>query len=313
MAFFSVVIPLYNKQKYIAAAVESILAQTFSDFEIIVVDDCSTDTSVTVVSRFSDPRIKIISRPENGGLSATRNTGINAATSEFIAFLDADDTWKPEFLRRIRDLIELFPRAGLFATAYEELYPNGKALLVKNGLNIKPGEMDLVDDFFLAAAKQPIISYASTVIKKEVFENAGYFDEQITLGEDVDFNIRANVLYDLAYYNASCARYTMHSENQITKGDINSKTITDFNRYERYVEKFPSLKRYLDTNRYVLAMDYKLARNESASNALISQIDPKSLSVQQRLLLKMPAGIAKRIRNFKLLLLKVGIRVTSFD
>ena len=95
----SVVIPLYNKQQYIKRAIDSVLAQTYSDFELLIVDDGSTDDSISVVKSFADSRIRLI-RQENKGVSAARNRGIAESDTEWIAFLDADDRWMPAKLER---------------------------------------------------------------------------------------------------------------------------------------------------------------------------------------------------------------------
>ena len=92
----SVVIPLYNKEEQIADTLQSIFAQTFQDFEIVIVDDGSTDNSVEEVEKFDDSRIRLIHQT-NAGVSAARNRGIEEARGELIAFLDADDEWKPEY------------------------------------------------------------------------------------------------------------------------------------------------------------------------------------------------------------------------
>ena len=91
---FSVVIPLYNKEEYVAQTLKSVVGQTYQNFEVVIVNDCSSDNSVDVVKAIDDRRIKIIEQSENKGLSASRNTGINAATHPHIAFLDADDYWE---------------------------------------------------------------------------------------------------------------------------------------------------------------------------------------------------------------------------
>ena len=115
---FSVVIPLYNKEKYVAQTLKSVVGQTYQNFEIIVVNDCSTDNSLGVVQTIDDSRIKTIEHSKNKGLSASRNTGIKAAAHSFIAFLDADDHWDSSFLETISNLIKKYPKESVFATHY---------------------------------------------------------------------------------------------------------------------------------------------------------------------------------------------------
>ena len=114
---FSVVIPLYNKAKTIERTLKTVLEQTFKDFEVVIVDDGSTDGGATVVERFTnDSRVRLI-RQENQGVSIARNQGVSSARYDFIAFLDGDDLWLPEYLARVKEMIDLYPDAGMYCTA----------------------------------------------------------------------------------------------------------------------------------------------------------------------------------------------------
>ena len=111
---FSVVIPLYNKQDCIRNTVQSVLNQTFPDFEINIVDDGSTDRSLEIARQFDDPRIRVFSKP-NGGVSSARNYGIRQSRKKYIAFLDADDLWYPDYLSEIARLIDKYPGCGIYS------------------------------------------------------------------------------------------------------------------------------------------------------------------------------------------------------
>lgn len=311
MSFFTVVIPLYNKEKYIASTLDSVMAQTFSDFEVIVIDDASTDSSLKIAEKYLTDSVSIVKHQQNKGLSAARNTGIRNAKSKFIAFIDSDDLWKPNFLEQMHKLIHRFFEAGIFGSAYEEVY-DGIALEVDKNVNSKKGKMTLISDFFSANAYQPIFCYSSVVVRKEVFEDVGFFDEKITLGEDVDFNIRAGQKYKVAYFNEVCAGYVIFSENQITNSSISDKIITDFNKYELAAADNPSLKLYLDVNRYFLAMQYKMSGDSDKSKELVSQINLENLTQRQILLLKSPIWAVNFVRRIKNNLLQKGIRLTTF-
>lgn len=113
----SVVIPLYNKAPYIARALASVITQTCQGFEVIVIDDGSTDGGAEIVRRLDDTRIRVI-RQENRGVSAARNRGIESARTDFIAFLDADDEWMPTHLEALLRLRDRSPHAGAYGTAY---------------------------------------------------------------------------------------------------------------------------------------------------------------------------------------------------
>ena len=145
---FSVVIPLYNKEAYVAKTLNSVLNQTYQNFEVIIVNDCSTDNSLNVVHKIDDSRFKIIKHNKNKGLSASRNTGIKAATHSYIAFLDADDYWDSIYLETIWNLVKEYPDESVFATHYRENF-NGKFFLPKSKLpkNTK-GKSVVINDFF---------------------------------------------------------------------------------------------------------------------------------------------------------------------
>src|SRR5690625_5271022 len=116
--YISVVIPLYNKEKHISRAVNSVLNQTYKNFELIIIDDGSTDGSLAVVEKFDDSRIKVFTF-KNNGVSVARNLGIEKAKYSYIAFLDADDEWEENFLLNVKKLIQTYPECGMYATLYK--------------------------------------------------------------------------------------------------------------------------------------------------------------------------------------------------
>ena len=115
----SVIIPLYNKEHFVAKTIESVLAQTYKDYELIIVNDGSTDHSADVVSTFSDARIRY-EEQANGGVSSARNHGLRMAKGEFVAFLDADDTWYPDFLEQMMRLYTAYPDYSFFCCAQKD-------------------------------------------------------------------------------------------------------------------------------------------------------------------------------------------------
>ena len=114
---FSVIVPLFNKEAYIVETLRSIMNQSCQDFELIVVDDCSTDNSLKLVKSLQIPNIRIIYHKTNKGLSATRNTGARQAKGELITMLDADDRWHHDFLSSIAKMVVDFPKASIFGTS----------------------------------------------------------------------------------------------------------------------------------------------------------------------------------------------------
>lgn len=124
---FTVVVPLYNKAPHVKRALDSILYQTLTDFELLVINDASTDGSVDEVLKFSDPRLRLMHRdtPGPGGYAA-RNLGISEARGKWIAFLDADDEWFPDHLEKMAELAEHFPDAQFLSCGWKNAWPGGK-------------------------------------------------------------------------------------------------------------------------------------------------------------------------------------------
>lgn len=212
---FSIIIPLYNKEKYIAKAIESVLAQTCQDFELIVIDDGSTDGSYEIAKELIDPsqardasRIphSTITTQLNAGVSTTRNRGVAMAKYDYIAFLDADDWWAPTYLEEMKALIEEFPDAALYASSYYK---------AKLGNNF-PAKIGVAQDFqkgyfdyFEAYSKSlwmPIWTGAA-IVKKSVYQEMEGFKAHLKLGEDFDLWARVALKYKTALINKPLAYY----------------------------------------------------------------------------------------------------------
>lgn len=180
---FSVIMPLYNKAPYVRKAVESVVEQTFEDWELIVVDNGSTDGSSEIVIEFTDPRIRIIRLEKNVGPGAARNKGVEESASPWICFLDADDWWEPTFLEEMSGLIERHPDAGIYGTGYY-IVKNGKKQIAPIGVDKDFTEGDI--NYCQVYAKtlcMPLTSI-SVCIPRAVFNEIGGFPTNIRLGED---------------------------------------------------------------------------------------------------------------------------------
>ncbi|AVH49942.1 glycosyltransferase family 2 protein [Acinetobacter sp. SWBY1] len=193
---FSVVIPLYNKEKYIGRAVESVLAQTYQDFELIVVDDGSTDASVSQINSIFDPRLRIIQQ-KNQGEGPARNAGIQVANREWIAFLDADDAWLPDHLDELSNIINKHPNAKMLSTSCAQIEDSNEKFNVKNSLNSHIREIDY---FYEASIKIGIINSTSLAINKCVFLDVGGFN-QFKAGADLECWARIALKYNVAISN----------------------------------------------------------------------------------------------------------------
>lgn len=201
----SVIIPLYNKGYSIQRCIDSVLLQTDEPFEVIVVNDGSTDNSLNIVqkkyrSEIEKGFIKVINQ-ENKGVSAARNKGIESCSSEYICLLDADDEWKPEFLKRMSSLIDKCPEAILYSLAHF-VSKDGKNLLKpKHGL--PDSHFGYVDDFFKASSKGSVANSSKVCVNKKSLASFGGFPEGIVAGEDLYVWIRlalnGKVACDMSY------------------------------------------------------------------------------------------------------------------
>ncbi|WP_214019921.1 glycosyltransferase family 2 protein [Methanoculleus sp.] len=211
----SVVIPLYNKGPYIARALNSVLAQTVRDFEVIVVDDGSTDDGAETVRGFEDPRIRLI-RQENRGVSAARNEGIEAARAELVAFLDADDEWMPRHLEALLRLQDKFPRAGAYGTAYL-LKENDSTIRVPPfSTDIPPEPWEgLLSNYYRDAIRgTPPISSSIVAVPKRILDEMAGFDTGAWYGEDVDLWGRIALKYPIAFTWDGMGIYHKEAENR---------------------------------------------------------------------------------------------------
>lgn len=189
--YFSIVIPLYNKEKSITRAIESVISQTSENFELIIINDGSTDDSLIQASSYNDPRIKIISQA-NQGVSSARNLGIKNAKHLWIAFLDADDMWLPEHLTELEKIIKKIPDAGMVATQSFET----KKTFPEN--NKKNNTIKEIDYFLLASKKIGIINSSCVCIRKDILDKIGGFSVEYKLGEDLELWAKVALEYKTA-------------------------------------------------------------------------------------------------------------------
>lgn len=206
---FSVVIPLYNKEHYIEATLRSVLNQTCTDYEVIVVDDGSKDDSLALARKFESEKVRIIHQ-ENQGVAVARNTGILNARGEFICFLDADDEWRPEYLSAIDGLTEQYPESAIFVTAYAVNMGNGK---INYSTRLEP-ETGCLPSYWLTLAKgYDFVWTSATTIRRQALLDAGLFKPGEKIGQDLDMWARvARINPRVAYSNHICVNYNRAAE-----------------------------------------------------------------------------------------------------
>ena len=202
---FSVIIPLYNKAPYVRKALETVCAQTYRDYEIIVINDGSTDNSAIIAEEYLNGvegiSYKILFQ-QNAGVSAARNNGVAQTSGDYIAFLDADDWWNPTFLEKMAQLIEDYPDAGLYASNYMYYKPGKTHVAVSN---IETGYFNYPKSYYEGGA-MPICTGA-TMIPRRVMDEMGGFPLGIKLGEDFLLWAKIAMQYKVAFLNEPLAWY----------------------------------------------------------------------------------------------------------
>ena len=206
---FSVIIPLFNKAPYIEKALESVIYQSFKDFELIIIDDGSTDESLAIAKRNLDKTgIKhILIHQQNSGVSTARNNGVAEAHGDYICFLDADDWWSPSFLERMDDFINKYPDAGIYGTNY---------YCVKNSrekISVTIAETGYINYCRVYAEKLQMPLWTGAVcVSKKIFDEFGGFNPKLKLGEDFDLWIKIALKYKVAFLNEPLSYYYQDSD-----------------------------------------------------------------------------------------------------
>lgn len=314
MPKLSVVIPLYNKEKDISETLKSLFQQTFSDFEVVIVNDGSTDKSEEIVKTFDDSRIRLFSK-ENEGVARTRNLGVEKATSDYIVFLDADDYWYPFHLENLHDLIIKFPNEKWYAAAYEKKHNKKLTTPMSSPIMEKEKWSGIVDDYFKNSLVDALAWTSAVCMKTDFFQKLNGFDPKITngAGEDTDLWLRAALEAPLVFSTRISARHNLDGSNRISLIPTKQRVFMNLDNYEELAKENPYLKKYLDVNRFSFAIQHKLAKDNVSFENYISKIDPENLTSKQRFLLKQSRSALIGMKNFKFLMESLGARLTAFN
>lgn len=307
---FSIIIPLYNKQSVIALTIQSVLKQTISDFELVVVDDGSTDNSLAVVQAINDKRIRVI-RKENGGVSSARNVGVKAAKGQYVALLDGDDFWDSTFLEEQFRLVNEFPEAGMWGVNYA-FVKGDHCWACQQGM----GERfrGYVENYF-GTKHNDLYCSSSVLIRKDVFETAGYFDERICASEDLDMWYRIILHYPVVYYDKVLAYYNQNAENRVAYDtDVRFPLTKDikyyFDKYQTDFDKRPDFSRFM--NNYVavnlLKDGYYFGTKQERvdSDKIVKELRYQDIHPKYRWIFKTPRWFGKIV--YRIVCLKKRIK-----
>lgn len=305
---YSVIIPLYNKAPYVPKALESIVSQTYKDWECIVINDGSSDNSLEVVKNFVDVfkmydlRFKIVDQ-KNAGVAAARNRGVAESHGEYVCFLDADDWWKPTFLEEMDQVIKEFPDAGIYASNYI-YYKPGKTHVA---LNLPRGYMNYPEAYIQSGA-MPVTSI-TTCMPRKVFDEMGGFPIGIKLGEDFLLWAKTALHYKVAFCEKTLAYYnndipaTMRATRNLHAPEhhmlFNLDFIIDDLRHTPYTVHRDVWTRLFDKLRVSGLLDYWLSDEyHEVAAAELKKVDWSQQPKSAKALYEKPIWFLKAKRTF---------------
>lgn len=294
----SVVIPLFNKSSSVISTIRSVQSQTYSDFEIIVVDDGSTDDSARIVEEIRpfEPHLFLIKK-KNGGVCSARNTGILAAHGDYIALLDADDVWDRNYLYEQMRMVSDFPDCQMWGINYGETIRGEIIREVPTGL--PEGFRGIVENYFeIPGRVSDLFCSSSVLIRKSAFDKVGLFDERIKYAEDSDMWFRIIARFPVAFYDRYMVFYRFDAENRAQTKHRPLKCFLPF-----FVDKYSSYKDnpvfYGWVHRWSAQhiARYYFDIKEERGDAIVAarRLDYGVIPVKYRLLFKSPYCVGKAI------------------
>lgn len=294
MTKFTVIMPLYNKAPYVGKAVESVLAQSCADWELVVVDDGSHDGSGDIVKQYQDPRIRL-HRQENAGVSVARNTGAAMAGGEYLCFLDADDWWEPTFLQEMDGLIARHPGAGIYGTAYY-MVKHGKQTPAPIGFDkgFSEGEVNYCQ-VYARTLCMPLWTGA-VCMPRSVFEAEGGFKPGLKLGEDFVLWIHVVLKHRAVMLNRPLSNYNQDVDvawrgtHRVHPPEHHM--LWHIDDLEPYEQSNPDYKLMIDSLRTYSMQFYIVDRRyRKAARAMLAKVDWSRQPKRLRHLYSMPAWL----------------------
>lgn len=307
MPVISVVIPVYNKEKFIANTIYSVLNQTLSDFELIIVDDSSTDKSLSIIDSIKDKRIKTYSI-KNSGVSKSRNYGVEKSSSNLIAFLDADDLWKNNHLEQLYKLYLENPNCGMYAMSYMKNINFKSYKKSYFGLSNFSG---ILENFFTSSSVDCIASSSSVMIPLYVFKKINGFNENLKKREDTALWIKIALNYKIAFSTITTVEIVINEHgNHLSKSHENPWYFFDLFKFQE--QNNVDLKKFLDLNRFSEAINFKLNKEHNNFKIITKSINYRNLNFKQKILIKTPFRILFFLKKIQSYLLKKNIYITTF-
>jgi len=307
----SIVIPLYNKGFIINKTINSVLKQTYTNFEIIIINDGSTDNSNNVVSRFTDNRIKIYNQ-ENKGASVARNCGIEKSSGELIAFLDADDYWHTNHLEELVKLYQDYPDCGMYCSRYSIKISNFKTISTSYKPSINNSFRGVIPDYFEGSLRFRIGLTSALAIPKYLLKDNYLFNPNISTCQDLELFTKIAIAYKTALTNKVTVEYNFSIDGQLSKVPIYNQYLLDFEQFNSEEIKNKSLNKFLDIYRLEFGLKFRIFGDIEKSTLYIDEIKTK-IPVKTQVLLITPPFILRRILSLKHWLQKKGIYFSIYQ
>lgn len=282
MVFFSVVVTVFNKEDYIFKTLQSVCEQRFSDFELLVINDGSTDNSLAEIEKTEHKNLRIIST-ENQGVSAARNTGIENSKGNYIALLDGDDLWHPLHLETLAKAISEHPDEIVFSNASQCL-SNGKLKKYNYAVG---SEIPAVYNYFEASTKSSILNSSSVAFKTSLYKSIGGFNTAYSNYEDIEYWFRMGLNYHVVFTNTITVTIR-DVKSSLSKSIFSLQNYYLFEEYDSLYKEQPAFRKVLDMNRCSIALLCKENNFIAEYLDLKRKINPKNIRFANKLLLYTP-------------------------
>lgn len=311
MAIFSVIIPLYNKADYIEKTIKSVLHQTFTDYELIVINDGSTDKSEAIVLELDDKRIRLYNQ-KNQGVSVARNLGIHKSQGKLVAFLDADDYWFPNHLEELANLYDNFSDCGIYCSRYK-IKTTKSHFQIPHFKGIESSHHGVVKNYFFSNRPFRIVTSSSIAIPKEILEKTGGFTPDITNGQDLELWTKIAINYSVAITNTITVVYNFYIPNSLAKKNVNSMKLMNFEQFKTAEEQNPDLKIFLDIHRFFYAILHKTYGDKNIANQFYYGIDKKNIGLVNRFLFHLPKETLQILYKIKHILKRLSFEFSTYN
>lgn len=290
---FSVIIPTYNRLELLKRAIDSVLNQTFGEFEIIVVDDCSSDDTWEWLNSQQNKKVSFYKNDTNKGLSYNRNFAVSKSKGEFIALLDDDDFWYENHLEELNKLTEAYPDSALFCNSYIIDYGDKLVEPIHDNKYLENGVSNF-SNFKCFKNTNALCAPSTICIKRNVFLDLKGFNEDTTVLEDVEFYARIGILYPIVSNRKITVVYSQNTGDHLSLNHVHKKKLPDLSVFKKEEEKSPFLKEWLDSIRFQIGLKFLEASDKRCMN-YFNNIAPSNLSLSKRLFVKLNYSIMNSI------------------